>query len=386
VRRRTHPLAPAGLPIWVALFSLVSAGVRADLAPAPQGAIVGFLTRYGAGDQAGPVAALASVKDVSVYVRMFQQDGPVWVAGAAGPDDAAWRRFVMASLIVEVVEARLQEDWADLRDLLEWACALIRTDPPGPRELVWQRAALAVIEGAYDARFLMAPPPPPQGRGQGQAPSGPVMFDHAAHVRARFPDESRFGLAQAFVLETRAPREPLIVGPNPSGTRTATRAAERARLLTLEAISALEPWLDDPEVGAEARLRTGYLRFRGGDAAGALEAFDQAARADDPFVRYLAFFLAGRIHDRQGAPEPADAAYRHALEVLPGAQSAAIALSARLFLDDRPDEAYAVVDAAARVTPVPIDPWRVYGYGEFRRWPVLVRELRALVVRSGRTR
>jgi hypothetical protein len=29
------------------------------------------------------------------------------------------------------------------------------------------------------------------------------------------------------------------------------------------------------------------------------------------------------------------------------------------------------------VSPQPEDPWRVYGYGEFRRWPKLLAGLRA---------
>jgi tetratricopeptide (TPR) repeat protein len=154
---------------------------------------------------------------------------------------------------------------------------------------------------------------------------------------------------------------------------TASRARARAEL----AIAALAPLLDDPDVGAEAWLRTGYLRFRAGDTALALEAFERAAAAHDPFVRYLSHFLTGRAHDRQGGRAPAEAAYRRALTALPGAQSAAIALSTLVFLDERPDEAYAIVDEAGRVSPQPADPWRVYGYGEFRRWPKLRADLRA---------
>jgi hypothetical protein len=148
------------------------------------------------------------------------------------------------------------------------------------------------------------------------------------------------------------------------------------RQRTEAAIAALAPWLDDPEAGGEAVLRTAYLRFRIGETPEALDGLGRATGATDAFVRYLAHFLIGRLHERQGRRAEAESAYRLALDTLPGAQSGAIALSTVLFLADRPDEAYAVMEAAGRVSPQPPDPWRLYGYGDYRRWPALKAELR----------
>ena len=150
------------------------------------------------------------------------------------------------------------------------------------------------------------------------------------------------------------------------------------------AIDAYEALFDDPAVGHEARLRAAYLRLRLGDPVAALAAFAEIAAAGgpaDPFVPYLGHFFAGRAHERLGALADAETAYRRALDVLPGAQSAAVALSARLFQDGRVDEAYGVMERALAVSPQPDDPWRTYGYGDLRFWPALVARLRAQVTR-----
>jgi tetratricopeptide (TPR) repeat protein len=137
------------------------------------------------------------------------------------------------------------------------------------------------------------------------------------------------------------------------------------------------------DTGAEARLRMGYLHFRLGEPQAALDAFAAVAAEPtaDAFVRYLAHYFTGRVYDRRPLRSEAVAAYRRALEIIPGAQSAGLALATALFEDGRPDDAYAVMEEAAAVAPVPPDPWRLYGYGDLRHWPDLVDPLRAQVMR-----
>jgi hypothetical protein len=367
--------------------ALAAATLTTAFAPAPaavddrQGsAIHNFLDRYAAGDFRGPAAALGAAGRVETWVRMFQRDAPGWIA-AGRPGEQPRRRLAVAALVLEMTEARLQEDWADLRDLVEWACVLVRTDPPAQDELAWQHAALAVIGGAWDARFLTTPPPLKEG----QKPPTPLMFGHAEHVRLRHPGDGRVALAEAFIAEAAAPRETTLrPEPLPLPSRFAELAASRARQRTLRAIEVLAPLVDHAEAGDEARLRSGYLSYKAGDGDGALASFAAVSNSDDVFVRYLAHYFSGRVHERREARAVAERAYRQAIDVLPGAQSAAIALSTLLFLDSRPDEAYAVMQAAMAVSPAPMDPWRVYGYGDYRRWPEARDAMRRAVAGGAR--
>ncbi|HUF48217.1 MAG TPA: hypothetical protein VMM93_10405 [Vicinamibacterales bacterium] len=355
----------------------------APVATAQPGALSGVLTRYAAGQHEAALSGLLAVPDIKPYVRLFQEGTPVWIAGATDPDEVAYRRLLVATVILEIAHARLQEDWADVRGLVEWACALLRVDPPRPEERLWQRASLAVVEGAYDWRFLTTAPPARRG----ETPD-PNLFGHAAHVRERFPDEARFAMAEGMIVEAAAPREPAAEQALPvselarfglAGPAVAARARARAAV----AIDAYAALVDDSDVGAEASLRQGYLLYRLGDAAAALDAYARSAdrAADDAWVRYLAHYFTGRLRERAGSLAEAEAAYRRALEAMPGAQSSAIALSALLFRHGRPDAAYGVMESASAVEPTPVDPWRTYGYGDLRFWPDLVLGLRAQVRR-----
>jgi hypothetical protein len=54
-----------------------------------------------------------------------------------------------------------------------------------------------------------------------------------------------------------------------------------------------------------------------------------------------------------------------------------MALAGTLFLEEKPTEAYAILNAAFTTTPRPPDPWRLWGYGDYRFWPDLIAQLRA---------
>jgi len=60
----------------------------------------------------------------------------------------------------------------------------------------------------------------------------------------------------------------------------------------------------------------------------------QARDAADPAIRYLAFFSAGRALEALNRPEEAMARYAKALEIVPGAESAALALATLQFVRD----------------------------------------------------
>ena len=81
--------------------------------------------------------------------------------------------------------------------------------------------------------------------------------------------------------------------------------------------------------------------------------------------------------EASGRQDEAADAYRRALTAMPHVQSATMALSARLFLDEKPGEAYQLLNASLTEKHRTPDPWRLFGYGDYRFWPDLIGQLRA---------
>jgi tetratricopeptide (TPR) repeat protein len=116
--------------------------------------------------------------------------------------------------------------------------------------------------------------------------------------------------------------------------RDRTLAAERDRHAALgRARASFEDALRGAPALHEARLRLGRVEWRLGrprPARAALEAVLKAA--DDPRLLYLAHLFLGRLEEDAGRMQAAAQAYRAALELNPGAQSAGVALSHVQFL------------------------------------------------------
>jgi hypothetical protein len=71
-------------------------------------------------------------------------------------------------------------------------------------------------------------------------------------------------------------------------------------------------------------------------------------------------------------------AWHRANATIPNVVSGMTLLSSALFLVDRRDEAYDVMDAALRTRPKVPDPWLQYGWGDYRFWPEIRARLRKL--------
>jgi cytochrome c-type biogenesis protein CcmH/NrfG len=84
-------------------------------------------------------------------------------------------------------------------------------------------------------------------------------------------------------------------------------------------------------------------------------------------------------YERQQHADRAIEALRASLEAVPGAQSASLMLAVRLHSAGRGQEAKAVMERMLALDPPVFDPWRNYGYGDLRRWPVLIDDLRRRV-------
>ena len=204
-----------------------------------------------------------------------------------------------------------------------------------------------------------------------QRPEAAWLSIHIGHIRDRFPNEPRLLLARALIDEFEY-----------WATRwTYTRYG---RLLNDDvaaaAIPALERAAAQPGNAKEARLRIGYLQMRLGKLEAALEHLTFAAEGDDDPTRvHLAHLFTGWTHERAERPSEATAAFRRALGVING-QSAALALGARLYAVDARDEADDIVMAAVSGDRVVDDPWKVYGYGDFRRFPQMIARLRVRIL------
>ena len=331
--------------------------------------VVAMLTRYASGEFGGVVAELERVKEPEAILKALKKNAPDWIK-AGGAADRSRRQLAAATFALEAARVNALDDWKLLQSwmgleniywkpppqLIEWGCALLRTDAtPQPVERIWHLAAVAVADRATDFEFLIGSPW--EGRAN---PKDEII--HLKHSADRFPYERRFALAQGIAAEWRQ---------FPS-----RRAGAPAVQKIFEALR------DDPSVGAEATVRLGVVQQRNNNVTGAIALFIAAEqRTREPYVLYLARYLRGQSLERLRKPADAERAYRAALTTVPAAQSASFALSALLALQGHRADAAAVVDAALTATPRPLDPWRAYGEADARFWPQLIAQLHAEIAR-----
>jgi tetratricopeptide (TPR) repeat protein len=374
-----------------------------------------LLDLYERGEYDAALAPIGPWPNSERLLEKLRDDAPRWV-DATGPEAAPRRRLIAASFALEAAHRGLA-NWDDARHLVEWGCQLLRAGPPLPAERTWQLASVALIQGASDVIFLTGLP----RNARDPHPSRGTAIDHLTHAELRFPDEARLRLARAVVQEFRSwgqdsknPR--LARGETPTldmggggsfdrrqffvisdvpdirfdretaqaivtrrmrgvgGVRDLVAARKSLQLWNL--IDLFEPFLADETTRADAHVRLGhtYLRLARPDKASAH--FQQVpATTSDPFLIYLTRFFAGRIHEAAGERAAAIAAYREALQSVPRAESASLALGRLLFTGDERDEAYDIVAASLSQGPVQ-DPWRQYPSGSFHLWQDLIARLR----------
>jgi hypothetical protein len=299
------------------------------------------LTYYELGEHDAVERALTAARggDPFAIVPMLKKDGPVWI-DADGPERAPRRRMVAATFALEAGYAGIDTQWEITTQLVEWACeTLRRAGPPSERERQWHLASIALLEASYEPRGAS---------GEG----APDLVRHLGHFQARFPNEPRLVLVKAQLDEW---------------VYWAVRDAAIA-------IPAFQRALAIPDIRPEVLLRLGYLEYAHGDLDLAVAHLAEAAQGDDDPTRvYLAHLFTGWAHERATRIPEATASFRRALEAVNGL-SAALALGVRLYAVDQRDEADAIVQAA--LTAAIVDPYKVYGYGDLRRWPAIIAGLR----------
>jgi tetratricopeptide (TPR) repeat protein len=258
---------------------------------------------------------------------------------------------------------------------------------------------------------------------RGSVPRRPLnevgeWLDHSRHIAMRFPDEASPALAMALAVETRidgpetlfvahnvpewmdaasvdriavAGRKEILAIPTTrrmdrasadkllllvpelanntapfgfGGRRGPERSAALMSRLLWQAVDAYERLVQRDDVGSEAYLHLGQTYVRLAQPGQALNAFTRAAKtAKTPYETYLALTLAGALLERVGKREDAIVTLLAALQAVPRAQSATLALAPLLFETGQRDRAADLLEDAVRL-PVVTDPLQYYWQGD----------------------
>lgn len=328
--------------------------------------------------------------------RHWLVTGRAWIdADAAGRPR---RLLVAAALALETENIRAERgDWRISDDppcaaacVLDWAHQqLVERGAPDRAEHAWYLAAAALAGGVRDWRYLHRPVVSSRA-----ARTIPGLVDSAL---IRFPGDPALRLEQALAAASRFNtigehgRPPATIDLN----SIPPELRQRIGMLILRdeprvAADLLTALAEDPDVGAEARTRLGYLHWtQGNHEASRAELTAAVARARAADARFLANFLLGwTLASRESAT-----AIRHleaALDARPGSQSAAVLLAAlelqrgdALKADEIARASFALsagAQSAKAERKTDLDPWRQFLYGHHSRLPELIAALRREIV------
>lgn len=319
------------------------------------------------------VTKATGLPDLGPLRLQFVQGTPAWIN--ADPANAEKRRAAVAAFVVELAAARQETDWGRLSDLIEWTCTQVLRagGPPTSFERSWHMATTALAGRARVRVWLLGP----YARLPHQKPRQPSKDDppspkHLLHALERFPDDPQFQLARVVAWTWGRDSEPL--------RNVASRVEERLRTqpVQLEAITAYESLTAIPAVAAEAWIRTGLVHVTVRDHVAALKAFETARPlAATTSLKYLTHFLAARSLETLNRQEEAIAEYTRALDIVPSAESATVALASLQFLRGEHGASVALIDKAFARTSTTTDPGRLTGYGFYLYWPEIKAAMRA---------
>jgi tetratricopeptide (TPR) repeat protein len=350
----------------------------------------GLLDTYYQGRYDEAIAKAAAIPDLGPFRLRFVQDSPVWVN--ADPARLEARSSAAAAFLLEVTAARLESDWGRFSDLIEWTCVQLRASgPPAEFERAWHAASHSLAGRARNREWMLGehallphqkPPeqPPTVARwAQKMQATQPQPPAHLTHALERFPGDPRFQLSRVVAWTWGRDGEPIrnVERREEGEPRRVRRPPQMEALVALEALTAM------PDVAAEAWVRTGLVHFSVSDFASALRAFETAQPiATETSMKYLAHFNAGRALEGLQRIDDAMRAYQRALEIVPDAESATVALSSLQFMRDERDAAVASIARVFNRKPNRPDPGRLTGYGSFFRWDALKTAMRAALKRD----
>jgi VWFA-related protein len=257
-----------------------------------------------------------------------------------------------AVLALDLAMAGLASDSTYTRDeamrtIVEYAIRVRQPAVDDPFECAWLRVATAGLEGHFDPGVSTA------------------FVDRAVE---RCPGDPRIRLGAAIVKDQ-------WLWLNDAGA-AAPQAGWDANEPAQRVVDAYDA-AARPETKHEAVMRAAWVYFRGGRDDAGLALLDTVPGDDpDPQVRYLTALVRGQLLRASGKPDAAIAAFRSALAIWPGAQSARLALMTTLVRVGQLEEAASLAEQIETAGEGRVDPWWIYWLGDSRAYETYRAALR----------
>jgi tetratricopeptide (TPR) repeat protein len=355
------------------------------------------LALYDAGKFQEAIQGFATVTDLLGAYEQLVAEGGTWIL-AAPADDQSRRRLVAASFALEVAAVRpaLSDHDRGLGftlgtgpiTLVAWgAVALVQRVPAAPSltrpsltasrqagELPWFQAAASLLQRGPTYRALIR-----------QSEAAPLyrpatVFPLIETALARFPNDPELRLARAGAYQRSAVSSSIGGRLRPVPTMRSVLTSRGPGFG--EAERGYRELITNEAVGAEARLRLGFIRFLKGDESEARAHFREADRlSGDADTKYAARLLTAWAWDVERRHDDALAAFRRALEIAPDAYSAAVPVAAGLQKAGRLAEAEALLQRSMVADYVQRDPLFRFDQADSRFFPQRIERLRETLKR-----
>jgi VWFA-related protein len=279
--------------------------------------------------------ALAQSPDLPGVIRGFRQSDSPWPANR--------RRTAVFALGLAL--AGLRSDNRDARDeagrlLAEYHVRVREPAGADAFECAWLVTETTALQGLF-------------------TPDNALLFIPRALQRC--PADPRLHLALALVSEQQWLQGRTIATQEP------------------EILNRYEQAMKFPETEIEARVRAARFLYALGQPARGLALLDGIKTTpSDLELRYFAQLIRGQLLRASGRPVDAAAAFRAALAVWPGAQSARVGLMALLMSGGDREEAAALSEAVQMAPVDQYDPWWTYWLGDYRAYRTVLEQLREL--------
>jgi tetratricopeptide (TPR) repeat protein len=344
-----------------------------------------LIVRYAAGDWSvldGVRPQLRSAKGLTRFRNDLRRE-------ARGSPPLVLAAFALEAAAVAAFEARNTPQSEDrtmlsyfVLSILEIGCERLNSvNASGTFLLDWDLASLALLQGPLTLLW--------------GGIEFPATFNawsvaengHPTHPRQRFPKDLqvalRWGISQELYVHvwlhstglawSRDTPEEALLGRIRDPDMRFRRDTE---LRT--AAAAFEQAAQDPALRLDAMLRLGRVRSLLGESEAALSLFrDVATQSQQSDLQYLAHLFAGRTFLGRRESASAIRAFRSALSIKPGTQSAALPLASLLYLEDRRTEVADLIDHLLEAPSIGQgDPWADYLAPGYRDWPGFINRVR----------
>lgn len=209
-----------------------------------------------------------------------------------------------------------------------------------------------------------------------------------ASALTRFPDEPRLMLMQAILIDRDHPgwlagesrsvvqdtRSPVDVLGQRTFNRVIVRPLAPESHIT-EVLAAYDAAMRHADVAAEARVRKAWVLYRLSRPEEALTLLQAPGDMRDGTVEYLRQLFLGRTLESLGRTDEAREAYRAAVFLNPGAQSARVSVMRLAAMAGDRQEAESQAEVVQ--TSDGVDPWWIYWQGDFRMAAAALERMRS---------